>query len=59
MHCFARSCGHWAKRHASMLFSHLQELIAYSTSIAKENMGTVAAEMQSLRWMVGEVYKMD
>jgi hypothetical protein len=44
------------KRHATELFSYLQRFIARSIPIAKENMDTVAAEMQSLQWMVKEVF---
>jgi hypothetical protein len=45
-----------AKWHATELFSYLQEFIARSIPIAKENMDAVAAEMQSLQWMVREVF---
>jgi hypothetical protein len=44
------------KQRATELFSYLQGFIARSIPIAKENMDTVVAEMQSLQWMVKEVF---
>jgi hypothetical protein len=52
---FLRSDG-TGKEHAAALFNYLQEFIARSIPIAKENMDAVAAEMQSLQWKVREVF---
>ncbi|MDE3202427.1 MAG: hypothetical protein KGN79_16070, partial [Acidobacteriota bacterium] len=44
------------KKHAAALFSYLQAFLEHSIPIAKENMDAVAAEMQSLQWMAGEIF---
>jgi hypothetical protein len=44
------------KEHATKLFIYLQGFMDRSIPIAKENMDAVAAEMQSLQWMVREIF---
>jgi hypothetical protein len=48
--------GQTSPREGAALFSHLKGFITRSVPIAKDNMALIAAEMQAVQWLMGEIF---